>query len=165
MASTSRTVDSKQSSSTISKLPPPNLKIPNLSVNIPPPQYDVHQSTVSEQRQAPAPPPPQRTISDPLPPSPSRPYSNLARQSTYDAATPKSAGYKSPRSPKNVKFGAGSDDRSMTSPTSYKGMPKRRHSHESKVNVYTECGRHSNDWLFGGFSVAGVVKKFWEKKE
>jgi len=36
---------------------------------------------------------------------------------------------------------------------------KRRHSNEGKTNVYTACGRHSDEWLFGGFSVAGVVRK------
>jgi len=40
---------------------------------------------------------------------------------------------------------------------------KRRHSHEPKVNGYTECGRHGDDWLFGGFSVSGSVKKLWER--
>ncbi|EKD14662.1 uncharacterized protein L3040_000186 [Drepanopeziza brunnea f. sp. 'multigermtubi'] len=44
--------------------------------------------------------------------------------------------------------------------------PSRRHSsHDpSKVNVYTECGRHGDDWLFGGFSVAGAVRKLWDKE-
>jgi hypothetical protein len=28
-----------------------------------------------------------------------------------------------------------------------KANVKRRHSHEPKVNVYTECGRHGDDWL------------------
>jgi hypothetical protein len=44
-------------------------------------------------------------------------------------------------------------------------MVQRRHSAEPHKNVYTECGRHSDDWLFGGFSVAGVAKKIWNKKE
>ena len=43
---------------------------------------------------------------------------------------------------------------------------KRRHSHDpNKVNRYTECGRHSDEWLFGGFSVSDAVRKLWEKKE
>lgn len=42
----------------------------------------------------------------------------------------------------------------------------RRRSHDpTKINVYTECGRHSDDWLFGGFSVRGAVKMLWEKRE
>ena len=44
------------------------------------------------------------------------------------------------------------------------GLVKRRHSHEPKVNVYTECGRHGDDWL-GLNSVAGAVKKIWERRE
>jgi hypothetical protein len=42
---------------------------------------------------------------------------------------------------------------------------KRRHRHEPKVNLYTECGRHSDEWLFGGFSVSEAVRKIWERKE
>ena len=44
---------------------------------------------------------------------------------------------------------------------------KRRHSNEGKTNLYTECGRHSDEWLFGGLSVAGVVRKMLnnERKE
>ncbi|KAF7950525.1 hypothetical protein EAE96_007807 [Botrytis aclada] len=40
---------------------------------------------------------------------------------------------------------------------------KRRHSSNEHANVYTECGRHSDDWLFGGFSVTDAVKKMWHK--
>ncbi|KAF4624622.1 hypothetical protein G7Y89_g13549 [Cudoniella acicularis] len=37
---------------------------------------------------------------------------------------------------------------------------KRRHSLEpSQVNVYLECGRHRDEWLFGGFSVTSAIKK------
>ena len=31
-------------------------------------------------------------------------------------------------------------------------IPKHRHT-----NVYTECGRHSDDWLFGGLGLGDVV--------
>jgi len=43
--------------------------------------------------------------------------------------------------------------------------PKRRHSNDAnpKRNVHTECGRHGDDWLFGGFSVAGMKGLFWKK--
>lgn len=41
------------------------------------------------------------------------------------------------------------------------GSVKRRSSSEARMNVHTECGRHSDDWLFGGFSMANVVKMFW----
>lgn len=41
------------------------------------------------------------------------------------------------------------------------------HSHKRNFNVYTECGRHSNEWLFGGFSLRKTAKKLWnrDKKE
>jgi hypothetical protein len=42
---------------------------------------------------------------------------------------------------------------------------RRRRSNDPKINVYTECGRHSDDWLFGGFSVSGTMKMLWDKKE
>lgn len=42
---------------------------------------------------------------------------------------------------------------------------KRRYSNENHVNVYTDCGRHGDDWLFGGWSVGGAVKKVWGRKE
>lgn len=34
-----------------------------------------------------------------------------------------------------------------------------RHHHETHVNVHTECGRHGDDWLFGGWNVGAVVKR------
>lgn len=34
-----------------------------------------------------------------------------------------------------------------------------RHHHETHINVHTECGRHGDDWLFGGWNVGGVVKR------
>jgi len=33
------------------------------------------------------------------------------------------------------------------------------------MNVHTECGRHSDDWLFGGFSVSEAVKKLGKRKD
>jgi hypothetical protein len=39
---------------------------------------------------------------------------------------------------------------------------KKAHHH---TNAHTECGRHSNDWLFGGISVTQTVKgMIWHKK-
>jgi hypothetical protein len=40
----------------------------------------------------------------------------------------------------------------------------KRNSSSSHVNVYTECGRHGDDWLFGGITdavktVKGVFAK------
>ncbi|PMD64362.1 uncharacterized protein K444DRAFT_304427 [Hyaloscypha bicolor E] len=38
---------------------------------------------------------------------------------------------------------------------------KKHHSHK---NIYTECGRHGDDWLLGGFSVTETVKRMLGKK-
>jgi len=40
----------------------------------------------------------------------------------------------------------------------------KRHSHPSHINRHTECGRHGDDWLFGGFSVVELVKRIFKKK-
>jgi hypothetical protein len=58
----------------------------------------------------------------------------------------------------------GEEDReSLLSGTEAKDTAKKGRTHKENVNVYTECGRHSNDWLFGGFSVSDTVKKLWHK--
>jgi len=44
------------------------------------------------------------------------------------------------------------------------GKETRRYSHEPKVNVYTECGRHGDDWAVGGFSVSRKLKSILGKK-
>jgi hypothetical protein len=41
------------------------------------------------------------------------------------------------------------------------GEVGRRYSGE-KSNVYTACGRHSDEWLFG--PMKGAVRKIWEQK-
>lgn len=33
------------------------------------------------------------------------------------------------------------------------------------VNLYTHCGRHSNQYLFGGHSLSGSIKELLRKKE
>jgi hypothetical protein len=38
----------------------------------------------------------------------------------------------------------------------------KRHSIPGSANVYTECGRHGDDWLFGGIS--DTVKSMFSKK-
>ncbi|KAK0103543.1 hypothetical protein ONS95_005562 [Cadophora gregata] len=85
------------------------------------------------------------------------PTSTRASQSTVD--TQSSVGV----SEKTLQF----DTDNHTSPTRRsreKVQPPRRYSHDSsKINGYTTCGRHGDDWLFGGFSVLGAVKKLWEK--
>jgi len=56
----------------------------------------------------------------------------------------------------------GRSARTPTSPLSPGQKQIRRHSTE-KVNVYTECGRHGDEWLFGGFSLPDKVKRLWQK--
>ncbi|KAE8449344.1 hypothetical protein EG329_008245 [Mollisiaceae sp. DMI_Dod_QoI] len=34
----------------------------------------------------------------------------------------------------------------------------KRTSNDTHLNAHSECGRHSDDWLFGGASVVGAVK-------
>lgn len=140
-----------------------------LSVDIPPPQYAPQfiAAESSSQSQKQIPPFPKRTVTDPLPPPspfgyfPGRPVDETLNSSGH-----------TPKSPNNVNFrreeGMSSAKSPPTlSPGGKKGrdMVRRRHSAELHKNVYTACGRHSDDWLFGGFTVAGVAKKIWNKKE
>ncbi|KAI1854541.1 hypothetical protein JX265_007588 [Neoarthrinium moseri] len=32
------------------------------------------------------------------------------------------------------------------------------------ANVYTHCGRHSDQWLFGGTSMSSMIKSAWKKE-
>jgi hypothetical protein len=41
----------------------------------------------------------------------------------------------------------------------------KRHSHPCHINRHTECGRHGDDWLFGGFSVVELVKRIFKKRK
>jgi hypothetical protein len=101
---------------------------------------------------------PQRTVSDPYPPPSPASRSTPTRASSGDV--PMSAGYVD----SSLRFLKGSaSDKSPSSRSQPGDKTKRRHSHEPKVNGYTECGRHGDDWLFGGFSVSGSVKKLWER--
>ncbi|CZT45821.1 uncharacterized protein RSE6_06176 [Rhynchosporium secalis] len=102
---------------------------------------------------------PLRTISEP-PASPASsglsPTDTRASQSTVD--TQSSAGW----SGKTLQLDSQSS--SLTRHGSEGLQSSRRHTHDpAKINGYTTCGRHGDDWLFGGFSVAGTVKKLWEK--
>jgi hypothetical protein len=38
------------------------------------------------------------------------------------------------------------------------------HSHPDHTNVHTECGRHGDDWLFGGFSLVEVFRGLFSRK-
>lgn len=63
-----------------------------------------------------------------------------------------------------MKFGFGQhgeegDNRRSEREGREQSSPKSRHSHENHVNVHTECGRHGDDWLFGGWNIGGVVKR------
>ncbi|KAH8597916.1 hypothetical protein B0O99DRAFT_592461 [Bisporella sp. PMI_857] len=128
---------------------------------------------------------PRRIFSDPLPPSlsatdpPSLPFSNA--KSPIEKEHPHSASTTSPRTLRFGSFsgfgrGDGVLEKSKTTPApvTRKGSMgtgrfgdgmKRRHSSEARMNVHTECGRHSDDWLFGGFSVTGAVKKLSRRKD
>jgi hypothetical protein len=99
---------------------------------------------------------PQRTVSEPYPPPSPASRGTPTRASSGDV--PMSAGYVD----SNLRLLKGSTGDKGTSGRSG-DKTKRRHSHEPKVNGYTECGRHGDDWLFGGFSVSGSVKKLWER--
>jgi len=102
--------------------------------------------------------PPYRTVSSPYPPPSPAQRGTATRASSGEV--PKSAGY-------GAGFGflkGSSGDKSPSLSRNEKlAKAKRRHSHESKINNYTECGRHGDDWLFGGFSVSDSVKKLWER--
>ncbi|KAE8453377.1 hypothetical protein EG329_010238 [Mollisiaceae sp. DMI_Dod_QoI] len=102
-----------------------------------------------------------RTVSSPLP-SPSLPECATAtRSSTLDM--PRSAGY----TDKSLRF-SGSARSGPKSPTSASSKRKsdtmidRRLSDDPKTNVYTTCGRHSDEWLFRGFTF-NSLKKVWER--
>lgn len=69
-----------------------------------------------------------------------------------------------------MKFGFGrhaedGDNRRVAGKKEGGQSPKTKHFHETHANVYTECGRHGDDWLFGGWSVGGVVKRVLGRKE
>jgi hypothetical protein len=38
------------------------------------------------------------------------------------------------------------------------GISHWHHARQEHVNLHTECGRHGDDWLFGGWSLMGVVR-------
>jgi len=126
-----------------------------LSINIPPVQQ-TDETTSPNPSQSPNPRPAQRRIvSDPLSPSSPSRFSSIISGRKKDKGN-------SPTSPNVKSEGNALGGLTPISATTERGemRPTRRHSNEAKMNVYTECGRHSNDWLFGGLSVTGVVKMF-----
>lgn len=126
-----------------------------LSISTSRPQADGCSGQLPDARRLAQPPSQQRTLSEPLPLASSSKVETPTRAYTYDP--PRSASY----ADRSLRFAGGE---MSPSTGSYGGdKMKRRHSSEPKINGYTACGRHSNDWLFGGFSVSGQVKKLWEK--
>ena len=118
---------------------------------------------------------PHRTTSDPLPPPTTTTSVPKPKFNRVLTDQPKSAGYVE----KNVRFGFGRHAEDGNRLRGEEGNGKEgeryekashehvRHPHESHVNVLTECGRHGDDWLFGGWSVGGMVKRVFSgrKKE
>ena len=160
-----------------SKLPPPTTTSSNpptskmaqksksfpTPLSIPPPQSLPKPTHSDKPTQAPS---PHRTFSDPLPPPfpafASDPSSSSSDTNLHRASTegPKSAGYVG----KNVRFGFGKHAEEGDKGRKIDAL-KRRHSNENHVNVYTDCGRHGDDWLFGGWSVGGVMRRVWGRKD
>jgi len=111
------------------------------------------------------PPSPCRTVSSPLP-SPSTPQRTTARRSTT-ADTPRSAGCND----KSMSFRGSSKNgyKSPTSPSTKRRsdpIVDKRISPDPRTNVYTQCGRHSDQWLFGGFPFDNIKKALGaDKKE
>jgi len=115
-----------------------------------------HSSQSPAVRSAPPQPAPARTVSDPYPSASFSQRDTPTRSSSGEV--PKSASHvdKSLRFEKECQ-------KSPSAKTAAGDKIKRRHSHEPKINVYTECGRHSDDWLFGGFSVSDSFRKLLDR--
>ncbi|KUJ23012.1 uncharacterized protein LY89DRAFT_164617 [Mollisia scopiformis] len=108
---------------------------------------------------------PYRTSSGPLP-SPSTPqHTTATRSSTLD--TPRSAGYndKSQWFSDSSKNGTKSPTSPKTKRRSDSSMIDKRISPDPKTNVYTQCGRHSDQWLFGGFPFDNIKKALERDKK
>ncbi|KAH8684694.1 hypothetical protein BGZ60DRAFT_523894 [Tricladium varicosporioides] len=128
-----------------------------------------NQSAFSPRGQGALPPPypsPQRTAGSPYPASS---HSNSSTSPLMSSPWPRRATVPQPHPvPRSATF-AGT--RSPCSPFGKNETPRttkaeRRHSFEpNKVNVYTECGRHSDEWLFGGLSISGAFRKVVGRRE
>ncbi|KAJ2987455.1 hypothetical protein NUW58_g4495 [Xylaria curta] len=65
----------------------------------------------------------------------------------------------------------GKDDSSASNSSSWfkrsrassEGVTKA--SSSRNVNLYTHCGRHTNQYLFGGHSISDSIKDLWKKKD
>ncbi|KAF6837315.1 hypothetical protein CPLU01_03179 [Colletotrichum plurivorum] len=68
---------------------------------------------------------------------------------------------------------AGSDASSISAETTYTARravsqdsprpAKRKSSHSQTVNVYTHCGRHSSQFLFGGRSFTDMARSIFKR--
>jgi hypothetical protein len=114
------------------------------------------QSTSTPQRLEPL-PLSQRSLSDPLPSNPSRRFSNAHRRSKSAIDTPVEHKVRL----NHLRISAASDGEEEEEEE--RARITKRHSHPSHINIYTECGRHGDDWLFGGFSVIEAVRRIFEK--
>jgi hypothetical protein len=108
---------------------------------------------------------PRRIFSEPI-----RLFSSRRTLSSTSFVSTSSTSTEMPRSP--VQLSSAKEEKLWLDRTESGGSDRgmdhktiRRQSHDPKINVYTECGRHGDDWLFGGFSVSGTVKSLWEKRE
>jgi len=107
-------------------------------------------------------PQPQRIFTHPGPNAPSPISTSSPHLKTHFYETPQSAGL-----PPKTTTGE------LSSPPARRPteVVRRRHSNgpdakphlSGHTNVYTECGRHSDDWLFA--PIKGAVKEIWVKKE
>jgi hypothetical protein len=114
------------------------------------------ESIASSTQQVEPPQSPQRLLGDPLDSKPSRRFSDSHKclhGTTGVLADQKRHSHHSAASTSTVAEEGG------------RGPLANKHSHHGHhANIHTECGRHGDDWLFGGFSVIDTVKRLFERK-
>jgi hypothetical protein len=96
----------------------------------------------------------QRSVSDPLPSTPSQRFSDSHKSSSGAATIAADEKRRSQHLAISAPTGEGVE----------RGSIAKRHSYHSHTNVHTECGRHGDGWLCGGFSVVETVKRMFKKK-
>jgi hypothetical protein len=95
------------------------------------------------------PPPSQRKSTSPHPTPRSRASSRSPARSTHSTSSTNH------QTPKAIKSQAGGTHKLVE----YVDEDGISHWHRQEhVNLHTECGRHGDEWLFGGWSLMGVVK-------
>ncbi|KAK1993070.1 hypothetical protein LX36DRAFT_684512 [Colletotrichum falcatum] len=82
---------------------------------------------------------------------------------------PYTANFDMPR-PKSSRVGSDAGSISTDSLTTRRAVstdsprpPKRKSSHSQAVNVYTHCGRHSSQFLFGGRSLSDMARHIFKR--